>query len=120
MARVTSEYEITLDNLGNGVVAAKFQRELEKVLTNIDDPNKKEGLRKISIVVAFKYDETSGMIQTDVDCSSTLQPDKAYPTILVMGMENGKPVAREYMKQEDLPMEMPDNVRTIPERQQGT
>ncbi len=105
--RVTSEDVLTLENLGHGAALEKWQREHEKVLSNIDDPNKKEGMRKVTLVVTYKPHEDSGMVQIDVDCTSTLQGDKSYPTIAVVGMENGKPLAREYMKQEDLPMELP-------------
>ena len=72
-----------------------FQRELEKVVLNIQDPNTSaKTKRSITLTVAFipqKNDRQS--MALDVSADSKLAPQEGHSTLAYVGMKDSKPVA---------------------------
>ena len=92
----TNEVALSIINLANGAACEQFDYELGRVIKNIADPNtpakkKREVVLKLTIVP----DENRLIGAMEVSVDSKLAPPSALQTALVMGMENGKPVARE-------------------------
>ena len=112
----TSEETVTLSNLAGGAATEKFQHELEKMLTNILDPNAKDGKREITLKVTLLPDERREFIRFDIDCTSKGQPPTSFSANAAIGLgTTGRPEARELVTfgQRELPM---DNVTSIQER----
>lgn len=90
---------IDLGKFNGGAVQEKFERALAEVVSNIENPNtdpKKK--RKISLTVTMTpTNENRDTVSTDIDVKTTLAPETGVSTTLLVGMENGKPVANELL-----------------------
>lgn len=113
---ITKEDIVTLVNIGGGAAVEKFQVEHERVLKNIHDPNAKDGVRKVTLVVAYKHDPENHITAIDIDCKSSLQPPDTFKTAAVIGIApGGKAEAREFQTQNNLDFEGQDNVENLEE-----
>lgn len=91
-----SQHSIDLNTFADGAVAQKVERELEKVIANIHDPNTEaDKKRKITITLTLSSDDKREYIDTEVEVKSTLVPTKTASTKMIMGKQNGKLAARE-------------------------
>ena len=90
-----SKEQLTLENLGDGIVYEKFKFELEKIMANIDDPNTDpEKLRKIEFIIKFKPASDRGLIKIEVQSKATLAPDSPSEHHVFSGIDNrGKHIA---------------------------
>lgn len=111
----TSEELTSLANLDNGGAIELFDLELEKVLENIDDINKKgKDERSITLTVKLKPTDTEGIVSTQIEVKSKLAGQRTRSTHLMIGREGGKVKARELYKQQ--PLEFGNNVTQINNR----
>jgi hypothetical protein len=92
----TKEETVTLDNIGGGAAAQLFEVEWKKVLKDIMDPNTDpKAERAITIKVTIKPDENRDLCVIGVSVKPKLSGTKAFLTTAFLGMENGRPEARE-------------------------
>lgn len=95
---------IDLNQLGNGAGALKsrFNREMEKVVKNMKDPNTSyKDVRKITITLTFKQDEERNAAACVVEVNSKLAKTKSFETNFGIGqdLKNGQYLAKEYNNQ---------------------
>jgi len=91
-----SQPSINLNTFADGAIATKVERELERVIANIHDPNTEaEKKRKITITLTLSADEKREYIDTEVEVKSTLVPSKSASAKMIMGKHEGKLTARE-------------------------
>ncbi len=89
--------DATLETLRDGMGIILFNRELEKVIANITDPNTSaEAKRKVvlTVTVAPNIDRDGATVLIEAICK--LAPPKGETTTLHIGKRNGKPVAVTY------------------------
>jgi len=83
--------KLNLDNICNGAAKELFERELEKVMENIDDPNipaQKE--RKINLEFSFKPTEGKEYLGIEMRCNSKLVSVASVPWGAHLSCDNGK------------------------------
>lgn len=93
---------IDLNQLGNGALKSRFNREMEKVVKNMKDPNTSyKDVRKITITLTFKQDEERNAAACVVEVNSKLAKTKSFETNFGIGqdLKNGQYLAREYNNQ---------------------
>ena len=93
---------IDLNKLGNGALQSRFNREMEKVVKNMKDPNTSyKDARKITIVLTFKQDEERNAAACLVEVNSKLAKTKSFETNFGIGqdLKNGQYIAKEYNNQ---------------------
>lgn len=89
-------HSIDLNKFADGAIATKVEREFEKVIANIHDPNTEpDKKRKITITLTLSADEKREYIDTEVEVKSTLVPQKTASAKMIMGKHEGKLTARE-------------------------
>lgn len=94
---ITNSEPITLETLGGGAAAEKFEIELQRVLDNIVDPNTKaEAPREVTLKVKITPDEKRSMASITITTSSKLAQDAEFASVCALGSVNGKGVAREF------------------------
>jgi hypothetical protein len=82
----STENEIKLDELADGAVLEKFNREMRRVLANIMDPNTDpQKKRKITITLTIAGDENRMTTDVSVAAKSTLIPARDVSTKLLIG-----------------------------------
>lgn len=94
--------DIDLNKLGNGALKSRFNREMEKVVKNMKDPNTPyKDARKITITLTFKQDEDRNAVACVVDVSSKLAKNRSFETNfgIAQDLKNGQYIAREYNNQ---------------------
>lgn len=112
-----SKEELTLENLGKGVVHEKFTFELEKIMNNINDPNTDpEKLRKIEFIIKFKPSTDRGLIKIEVQSKATLAPDSPSEHHVFSGKDNrGKHIALVDDPKQLTLDDIPQNLNTLKE-----
>lgn len=93
---------IDLNQLGNGALNSRFNREMEKVVKNMKDPNTSyKDVRKITITLTFKQDEERNAAACVVEVNSKLAKTKSFETNFGIGqdLKNGQYLAKEYNNQ---------------------
>lgn len=93
---------IDLNKLGNGALQSRFNREMEKVVKNMKDPNTPyKDVRKITITLTFKQDEERNAASCLVEVNSKLAKTKSFETNFGIGqdLKNGQYIAKEYNNQ---------------------
>ena len=93
---------IDLNQLGNGALKSRFNREMEKVVKNLKDPNTSyKDVRKITITLTFKQDEERNAAACKVEVSSMLAKARSFETNFGIGqdLKNGQYLAKEYNNQ---------------------
>lgn len=111
--------EVTLDNIGNGVVNDLFARELDQVLKNIADLNvspKEKRHIDIKIVIVPNEERQIGFVE--IKCQSKLPGAKARAATFDIVDRHGKKVAiQSNLRQQSLFGD--DNVTPIAETGSG-
>ena len=90
---------IDLNQIGNGALSSRFNREMEKVVKNMKDPNTPyKDVRKITITLTFKQDEERNAAACTVEVNSKLAKAKSFETNFGIGqdLKNGQYLAKEY------------------------
>jgi hypothetical protein len=108
-----NENLISLDTIGQGAAIEMFQTELDKVLTNIIDPNTKATtVRRITLTVDIKPDEDRSFGLVAIATTAKLAPVKAVGTAIYIGQRAGHAVATE---RDTKQLTFDDNVVTMKE-----
>lgn len=90
------EQPVALPTLGNGALNELFDRELERVVTDILDLNSEpSAVRTITVKVAIKPDENRNFGQVGLSVSSSLGKPKPVGTQMFFGRKDGKVIAVE-------------------------
>ena len=106
----TSDELVSLVNIGGGAAVEMFDQELNKVLENLDDVNKKgKDERSITVTVKFKPGEAQGIIGTSIEVKSKLSGQRVHPTHIMIGRNGTKMEARE-LQQKQKPLPFTENV----------
>jgi len=89
---------VTLDTICGGAAHQMFQREMEKVIENILDPNADESkARKITLEVVIRPDrKTAGKCNYILQATSKLAPISPQGSELFVGKKEGKFIAMEH------------------------
>lgn len=91
---MTKAQEITLETLAGGGVVEALAVELDKVLADIQDPNKApEAKRTITLKIVFAPDEERESVVIAVHPTSKLAPRQPFGVQAYLGRRNGKLVA---------------------------
>lgn len=102
---------VDLNQLGNGGLQARFNREMEKVVRNLKDPNTPyKDVRKITITLTLKQDEARNAVQCTVDVQSKLAKSRSLDTSFGIGrnLETDEVSIKEYGSQIPGQMDMDD------------
>ena len=92
--------DLSLSALANGAIQEKLDYELEKLFTNIHDPNTKaEDKRAITIKIEFSPDENRQTIKVTSNISLKLANVKDVSTTVLTGKDiaNGKKIGRAHV-----------------------
>ncbi|MBE5852286.1 MAG: hypothetical protein E7299_04940 [Lachnospiraceae bacterium] len=93
---------VDLNSIGGGALQARFNREMEKVVKNMKDPNTPyKDVRKITITLAFKQDEERNAAACTVEVTSKLAKAKSFETNFGIGqdLKTNQYLAKEYHNQ---------------------
>lgn len=94
--QAAGEQYVGLDTIGQGAAIEMFHDELQKVLTNILDPNTRPTVvRSITLKVEIKPDEDRSFGAVAISTQSKLAPVKAVGTAIYIGKRAGEAVATE-------------------------
>lgn len=89
--------EVSLETLADGAAPELFQRELRRVLENIQDPNTDpEKNRRIRLDVTFEPAEGRGEGRVTVKASSKLAPSETDGRTVYFGEKDGRLAAAHY------------------------
>ncbi len=92
----TNDVALSIINMANGAACEQFDYELGRVIRNIADPNTPaKKAREVTLKIKITPDENRMIGAMEVTVDSKLASQQTLLTALVMGVENGKPVARE-------------------------
>lgn len=82
---------INLETLANGAFTEQVNREIQKVIENIQDPNTDaKAARKVTVTITLKPNEQRDFISTGVVAKSTLAPALGgVPTFRLIEAEGG-------------------------------
>jgi len=94
----TKEEKVSLSNLGDGVAVEMFDAELEQVLKDILDPNKKpKAKRVVNLKLTIAPDEERFVNDWDVQVTSSLAPARAFSGRVIVDRDRGRVEARELL-----------------------
>lgn len=83
--------EVTLETIANGALFNQFERELQRVLENIQDPNTKaEAKRGITIKIDFLPNELRENAAILCSVSASIAGPRPQADVIHMGMKDGK------------------------------
>ncbi|MEE4565253.1 replication terminator protein [Paenibacillus polymyxa] len=90
---------VKLSGLVQGGVQEQFNKEWDRVIRNIDDPNTSAtAARSITITITLKPDKKRKTINSTIATKSTIAPDNPLDTTFVMGADSaGNVVSKELM-----------------------
>ncbi|MGR6765379.1 hypothetical protein ACU1JV_26785 [Paenibacillus sp. T2-29] len=106
---------VELSGLVRGGVQEKFEKEWDRVMENIDDPNTSAtAVRSITIKVNLKPDAKRKTINSAVEVKSTIAPDNPLDTTFIMGTDkDGNVVAQELLFGDEEDQTFFDNEGTV-------
>lgn len=101
---IASEEIASLINIGEGAAVEMFDQAMQKVLKNINDANTDDKTaREVRLVVKFVPGESPGVVGTEIGVSTNLSAPKAIKMTIMYGVDGGRMVARELVRQQKLP-----------------
>lgn len=81
--------KIDLSKIANTALQEKVDKELEKVLDNILDPNTEaKAARKVTITLTMSTDDERTVVKTGMEVKSTLAPQKGVATTVIVGRDD--------------------------------
>lgn len=101
--------KLTLENFAKGAASELFDRELNAVLENINDPNTKaDAARTISLTFTIKPDAYREEAGLSVEAKSKIAPVRHASGNTYFGKKNGKLVAYSHnINQEEMNLDQP-------------
>lgn len=105
-----------LDELMDGALTERFNREMERVLSNVFDPNTDaKAKRQIQIVIDIAPNERRDAADFKVDVKSKIAPPVAIAQTVFLHMDDaGNVTATEITKEVPGQMDMDGNVQALP------
>ncbi len=88
-----------LSKIGGGALQERFNREFEKVIKNMKDPNTSyKETRKVTITLTLKQDEDRNSCVCTCEVTSKLAKAKSFDTNFGIGqdLKSGQYIAKEY------------------------
>lgn len=80
---------VNLNTFAEGALAERVNTELQKILTNIADPNTDaKKARKLTLTITLKGDEKRDVVFASVVAKSTLAPAKEIESKLIMDLDS--------------------------------
>lgn len=95
---MSKDIELNLSQLANGAIQQKLDGELEKIFSNIHDPNTKaKDKRAITIKLEFSPDDNRQVIVLNSSFNTKLAPVRDFDTTILTdkNLTNGSIAARE-------------------------
>lgn len=90
---------LDINRLAGGAIQEAIHFALEECFENIKDPNTEpEKVRKLTITMELKPDETRQIVKTKTTCKTTLVPVNSITTQLLLDKDGDKVVATELLK----------------------
>lgn len=90
---------LDINKLANGAIQEAIHFALGECFENIKDPNTEaEKVRKLTMTIDLKPDETRQIIKTKVSCKTKLVPVNSITTQLLLDKSGDKVVATELLK----------------------
>lgn len=93
---------LDLQNIANGALQEKVNAAMQKVLTNLQDPNTPwKNKRQINIKIAFTQNEERDDTGVEISVDTKLAPVSPVATRMMIGkdLKTGETYAKEYGKQ---------------------
>ncbi|MBM7580046.1 replication terminator protein [Jeotgalibacillus terrae] len=88
--------KIDFNNFANGALAEKLNREIQRVMENIEDPNTEfKTKRSVTLTLSFSAEEDRELISTDVQVKSKLAPTKSVSARMLLGRDEKGVVGAE-------------------------
>ncbi|MCM1387830.1 MAG: replication terminator protein [Bacillus sp. (in: Bacteria)] len=90
---------LDLGSIGGGALQERFNREMEKIVKNMKDPNTSyKDVRKVTITLTFNQDEERNTAACQIDVASKLAKSKTVVTNFGIGrdLKTNQYVAKEY------------------------
>lgn len=106
---------VKLSGLVQGGAQEKFEKEWDRVIENIDDPNTSAtAVRSITIKINLKPDAKRKTLNSTVEVKSTIAPDNPLDTTFIMGTDkDGNVVAQELLFGDEEDQTFFDNEGTV-------
>lgn len=110
--------DVTLESMAEGAAGELFQRELDRVLENIQDPNTDaEAKRSVVLEFVIRPENEREGAKISVQASSKLAAPKPHVATMYMGERDGKVVAvTSSLRQRDMFQAQDDSVTPMPAR----
>jgi len=95
---MSEEYSrATLENLGGGALAEKFQDAFEEVIKDLFDPNKDPGkTREINIKIKLYANDEKDRAFMGIDVKKKLGPEKPFENVLYISARGEEAAAFEF------------------------
>lgn len=91
-----NKVDLKLNKINHGALQEKFEREMDRVLENLLDPNTApDKKRKVQINMSFVTDDNREMVDMEAEVKSTLVPQKTVTTKILFGEDDEGIVANE-------------------------
>ena len=105
-----------LDELMDGALTERFNMEMERVLSNVFDPNTNaKAKRQIQIIIEIAPNERRDAAEFKVDVKSKIAPPEAIAQTVFLHMDDvGNVTATEMTKEIPGQIDMDGNVQAIP------
>lgn len=90
---------VDLNSIGGGALQERFNREFEKVVKNMKDPNTPyKDVRKITITLTLKQDEDRRLASCTCEVASKVAKPKSFDTSFGIGrdLKTNEYIAKEY------------------------
>ena len=90
---------IDINTLAGGAIQESIKYGLEEIFENILDPNTDaEKVRKLTLTLEFRPDESRQVVKLKQSCKTSLCPTNAVTTQMLLGRNGEKIVASELLK----------------------
>ena len=108
----TEKEHLKLENLSGGAVLEKFNSELNRLLSNVMDPNATDKKRKITLTLAIKRNDARTIAEIEAAIKLDMAPAWPLVTQGFIGRDiNGKAVCNEIIAAQKPILQ--DNVRPM-------
>lgn len=82
--------KVTLATICEGAASEVFQKTMEEVLANINEPNTDpEKARRITLTFGFKPTQDRSVAEVTFACEAKIVPVRAFKSTIMMARENG-------------------------------
>ena len=106
---------VGLENIAGGAAVERFEDGLQEVIENMLDPNVDQSvIREVRMVLKLKPDKNDPeKVNYSLDVKTKLSHPKGVSSLMYIGKENGKPVAKESNIEQETLFEDKENLKTL-------